>query len=30
VLDDATDRMSGVRTAATFAVDAGRPGAQRV
>jgi alkaline phosphatase D len=30
VLQDATDRHSDVRTAATFAVDAGRPGAKRV
>ena len=27
---DATDRRSGVETAATFAIDAGRPGAQRL
>jgi len=30
VIRDATDRDTGVRTAATFTVDAGRPGAQRV
>ena len=30
VIGDATDRHTGVSTAATFAVDAGRPGAQRL
>jgi alkaline phosphatase D len=30
VIDDATDRNTGVRTAATFAIDAGRPGARRL
>ena len=30
VVDDATDRETPVSTAATFAVDAGRPGAQRL
>jgi alkaline phosphatase D len=29
VIDDASDRQAGVMTAATFLVDAGRPGAQR-
>ena len=30
VVDDPADRQSGVTTAATFAVHAGRPGARRV
>jgi alkaline phosphatase D len=30
VIDDPADRRAGVQTAATFVVDAGRPGAQRV
>ena len=30
VVEDATDRHTGVLTAATFAIDAGRPGAQRL
>jgi hypothetical protein len=29
VIDDPKDRHAGITTAATFAVDAGRPGAQR-
>jgi alkaline phosphatase D len=30
VIKDAADRHTGVRTAATFAIDAGRPGARRI
>lgn len=30
VIEDPTDRLTGVRTAATFAIDAGRPGARRL
>ena len=29
-VEDATDRRTGVSTAATFGVDAGRPGARRI
>jgi alkaline phosphatase D len=29
-VEDATDRRTGVSTAATFSVDAGRPGARRI
>jgi hypothetical protein len=30
VLEDVTDRHTGVVTAATFAIDAGRPGVRRL